>query len=179
MAMAMQRWSLGFAAAMIASLAVVAGCSKEEGKPNTPTASSRDGVLEVWKKGGLAPSPLSATTVAFGKDCQSGKVNGVDVLLCEYPSEADAKAAEDQGYTWVGDTTGISRAAGKVLIVAADRSKADQNGRTLNQLTKLLTPAGVGGAGGAGSGAGKAPAAGQPGQGQGPGQAPAAGHPSK
>lgn len=177
MAMAMQRWSLGLAAAMIASLAAAAGCSKEEGKPNTPTASSRDGVLEMWKKGGLAPSPLSATTVAFGKDCQSGKVNGVDVLLCEYPSEADAKAAEDQGYTWVGDTTGISRVAGKVLIVAADRSKADQNGRTLNQLTKLLTPAGAGGAGqGAGSGAGKAPAAGQ---GTGPGKAPAAGQPPK
>lgn len=173
MAMAMQRWSFGLAAAMIASLAVAAGCSKEEGKPNTPTASSRDGVLEMWKKGGLAPSPLSATTVAFGKDCQSGKVNGVDVLLCEYPSEADAKAAEDQGLTWVGDTTGISRAAGKVLIVAADRSKADQNGRTLNQLTKLLTPAG---AGGAGSGAGKPPAAGQ---GTGPGKAPAAGQPPK
>lgn len=169
----------GLTAAMIASLAA-AGCSKEEGKPNTPTASSRAGVVEAWKKGGLAPSPLGAATVAFGKDCQSGKVNGVDVLLCEYPSEADAKAAEDQGYTWVGDTTGISRAAGKVLIVAADRSKADQGGRTLNQLTKLLTPAGAQGAGqGAGSGAGKAPAAGQPGQGQGAGQAPAAGQPPK
>jgi hypothetical protein len=173
----MQRRILGLTAAMIASL-VAGGCSKEEGKPNTPTASSRDGVVETWKKGGLAPSPLGAATVAFGKDCQSGKVNGIDVLLCEYPSEADAKAAEEQGLAWVGDTTGISRAAGKVLIVAADRSKADPSGRTLNQLTKLLTPAGAQSAG-QGTGAGKAPAAGQPGGSPGSGQAPAGGQPPK
>jgi hypothetical protein len=116
------------------------GCSKEEGKPNAPAASSRDGVLESWRKGGLAPSAFTAATVAFGKDCQSGTVGGVDVLLCEYPSDAEAKAAEEQGYAWVGDTTGISRAAGKVLIVGADRRKADPSGKTINQLTKLLTP---------------------------------------
>jgi hypothetical protein len=131
----MQRWSFLIAAAL------ACGCSKDEGKSNAPAASSRDGVLEAWKQGGLAPSSFTAATVAFGKDCRSGTVNNVDVLLCEFPSDAEAKAAEEAGYAWVGDTTGISRAAGKVLITAADRRKVDPNGRTLNQLTKLLLPA--------------------------------------
>jgi hypothetical protein len=121
-------------------IALVLGCSKEEAKPGAPTASARNDVLEAWKKGGLAPSPFTAATVAFGKDCQSGTINSLDVLVCEYPSDAEAKAAEEQGYAWVGETTGISRAAGKVLIVAADRKKAEPSGRTINQLTKLLTP---------------------------------------
>jgi len=129
------RWLL-----VIAALAALSACSKDESKPGGPTAGARNDVLEAWKKGGLAPSAFTAATVPVGKDCQSGTVNNVDVLLCEFPSDADAKAAEDAGLGWVGDTTGISRAAGKILIVAADRKKADPSGKTLNQLTKLLMP---------------------------------------
>lgn len=123
-------------------IALAAGCGKDEGK-NTPQASSRDAVLEAWRKGGLAPSAFTAAKLDFAKDCQSGTVNGVDVILCEFPSDAEAKAAEDQGLAWVGETTGIARAAGKILIAAADRRKSDPSGRTLNQLTKLLTPSGA------------------------------------
>jgi len=121
-------------------IAALVGCSKDEGKPGAPTAGARDEVIEAWKQGGLAPSAFAAATVPVGKDCKSGTVNNVDVLLCEFPSETEAKAAEDQGLAWVGETTGISRAAGKILIVAADRRKADPSGKTINQLTKLLIP---------------------------------------
>jgi hypothetical protein len=139
------------------AVALFAGCGKEGGK-NTPQASSRDAVLESWRKGGLAPSAFTAAKVDFAKDCQSGTVNGVDVLLCEFPSDAEARTAEDQGLAWVGETTGIARAAGKILIAAADRRKADPSGRTLNQLTKLLTPSGAPAAAPA-PGAGPAPSA--------------------
>jgi hypothetical protein len=125
----MMRWML--------LIALVLGCGKDDGKSG---AGSRDAVIETWKKGGLTPSPFVAATVAFGKDCQSGTVNGVYVLVCQYATDEEAKAAEEQALAWVGDTTGIARAAGKVLVAAADRSKADPSGRTLNQLTKLLTP---------------------------------------
>jgi hypothetical protein len=122
------------------AFAALLGCSKDDGKSAAPTAGARNDVLEAWKKGGLAPSAFAAATGAVGKDCQSGTVGGVDVLVCEFPSEAEAKTAEDAGLAWVGEATGISRAAGKVLIVAADRKKADPSGKTLNQLTKLLAP---------------------------------------
>jgi hypothetical protein len=125
---------------LVIAIATLFGCSKDEGKSAGPTASARNDVIDAWKKGGLTPSAFTAATVPVGKDCQSGTIGGIDVLLCEFPSDAEAKAAEDAGYAWVGETTGISTAAGKVLIVAADRKKADPSGKTLNQLTKLLMP---------------------------------------
>jgi hypothetical protein len=80
---------------------------------------------------------MTAASVTFGTDCQSGTVGGVDVLLCVYPTPAEAKAAEDAGLGWVGAATGFSQAKGTVLIATADRRKTDPSGRTINQLSKL------------------------------------------
>jgi hypothetical protein len=110
---------------------VLVACSKKTGP------SSRDGVIAAWKKGGLAPSAFAAAKTDVGKDCASGTVNKLDVLVCVYPSASDAKAAEDAGLKWVGDTTGASRAQGATLIVVADRHKADPSGRTINQIVTL------------------------------------------
>ena len=100
-------------------------------------ANSRDGVVAAWKKGGLSPSPLTAATVAVGKDCQTGTVGAIDVLLCVFPTAEEAKAAEPAGLTWVADTTGSVQSSGSVLIAIADRRKSDPSGRTINQLMKL------------------------------------------
>jgi hypothetical protein len=110
---------------------VLAACSKKSGP------SSRDGVIEAWKKGGLQPGAFTTAKTDVGKDCASGTVNKLDVMVCVYPSEKDAKAAEDAGLKWVGDTTGASRAQGETLIVVADRHKADPSGRTINQIVTL------------------------------------------
>ena len=108
-----------------------AACSKSKG------ASSKDGVVEAWKKGGLQPSALTTATTDVGKDCATGTVNKLDVLVCTFPSAKEAKAAEDAGLKWVGDTTGASRAQGEMLIVVADRHKADPNGKVINQVVTL------------------------------------------
>ena len=100
-------------------------------------ASSRDGVIAAWKKGGLEPSELKAAKTDVGKDCAQGTVNKLDVLVCTFPNEADAKAAEDAGLKWVGDTTGASKALNEMLIVVADRKKADPNGKVINQVITL------------------------------------------
>jgi hypothetical protein len=110
---------------------VIAGCHKKSG----PT--SRDGVIDAWKKGGLQPSAFTDAKTDIGKDCASGTVNKLDVVLCTFGSDKDAKAAEDAGLKWVGDTTGASRAQGDVLIVVADRKKADPNGKVINQIVTL------------------------------------------
>jgi hypothetical protein len=109
-----------------------AACSKGKSGP-----SSKDGVIAAWKKGGLEPSAFTAAKTDVGKDCATGTVNKVDVLLCTFGSEKEAKEAEDKGLQWVGDTTGASQAQGAVLIVAADRKKADPSGKTINQLLTL------------------------------------------
>jgi len=124
---------------------VLAACSKSDGGgagSNSPFGSAsaagpRDAVLDAWKKGGLTPSPLTPAQVAVGKDCQSGTVGAVDVLLCVYASPSEAKQAEEAGLGWVGDATGAAQAAGPVLVVVADRRKSDPSGRTINQMMKL------------------------------------------
>ena len=102
-----------------------------------PPATSRDALIAAWKKGGLQPSALAPVQVAFGKDCESGTVGAVDVLVCSYASEAEAKAAADAAYGWVGEATGAVKASGPLLIAAVDRGKSDPSGRTINQLIKL------------------------------------------
>lgn len=109
--------------------AALIACSKE----GADQRSSRDAVIAAWKQAGLEPSAFTqATTV--GNDCASGTVNRLEVLVCTFATEQEAKAAEDKGLAWVGDATGASRARGTMLIAVADRRKADPSGRTINQL---------------------------------------------
>lgn len=130
-------WRHGLAAAL-----AIAACSKADdksagGSGGAAGATPRDAVVEAWRAGKLAPSEMTPATVAFGKDCQAGSVNGVDALVCNFGSPAEAKAAEQPGLGWIGSATGASQAHGSALIVVADRKKADVNGKTINQLLKL------------------------------------------
>lgn len=108
-----------------------AACSKGGG------ATSRDGVVEAWKKGGLQPSELKAAKTDVGTDCAGGTVSKLDVLVCTFKSAKEAKDAEDKGLAWVGDNTGASRAQGELLIVVADRKKVDPHGKVISQVVTL------------------------------------------
>jgi len=123
----MRRWALVLLAA--------SACGKGGG--GASGGGARDAVIDAWKKGGLEPSPFTAAQTPVGKDCTSGTVNKVDVLICTFPSADEAKKAQDAGYAWVGDTTGAVQVKGSLVIAVADRRKADPSGRTINQLIKL------------------------------------------
>lgn len=110
----------------------IAACSKDKAGP-----TSRDDVVAAWKKGGLEPSALTAAKSDVGTDCAGGTVSKLDVLVCTFKSEKEAKDAEDKGLAWVGDNTGASRAEGELLIVVADRKKADPQGKVIHQLITL------------------------------------------
>ena len=103
------------------------GCTKD-------ASSARDGVIAAWQEAGLSPSTFAAATTRVGTDCAAGTVAKLDVLVCAFGSEQDAKAAEGGGLAWIGDATGVARARGSTLTVVADRRNADPNGRTINQL---------------------------------------------
>ena len=120
---------------VLALALVLAGCTK--GGDATKPTGPRDAVIAAWQADKLTPSAMAPATVAFGKDCQSGTVENLDVLVCSFASPADAKAAQDPGLGWIGSVTGASQAHGSALIVIADRKKADPNGRTINRLMKL------------------------------------------
>jgi hypothetical protein len=119
--------------ALLVPALALAACSKGGDKPAGP----RDAVIAAWKADKLTPPALAPATVAFGKDCQSGAVESLDVLVCSFASPAEAKAAEEPGLAWIGSATGASQAHGSALIVVADRKKADPNGRMINRLMKL------------------------------------------
>ena len=121
---------------VIAAVALAA-CSKSG---SDKSATPRDKVLEAWKAGKIEPTAMAAAQVAVGKDCQSGRVEAIDVLICNFASPAEAKAAEDAGLAWVGQATGASQARGPALVVVADRKKSDPNGRLINSLLKLAPP---------------------------------------
>ena len=113
--------------ATLASLGLVA-CSKS-GEPDKAAAAAppRDAVVAAWKDAKLTPSALTPATVTFGKDCQGGTVEGVDVLLCNFASAAEAKAAEDArprldrpGHRRVA---GPRRGAGRARRSPQDRSE--------------------------------------------------------
>jgi hypothetical protein len=120
---------------MLLSAIALTACGK--GGDAAKAGGPREAVLEAWKADQLTPSPLTPATVAFAKDCQSGTVENLDVLLCSFASPAEAKAAEDPGLAWIASATGASQAHGAALIVLADRKKADPNGRMINRLMKL------------------------------------------
>jgi hypothetical protein len=122
---------------------LLAGCDKPSeatgaaGRAAGSVVDPADPVIDAWKTAKLVASALTPATVAFGKDCRSGTIEGLELLLCRYPTPAEAKAAEDKGYGWVGQATGASQAHGAALIVLADRRKVDPSGRTINRLMKL------------------------------------------
>ena len=122
----MRRW-------ILIAIVCACACSKDKGG----AAGGRDNLIDAWKKGGLNPSAFTAATTPVGKDCQSGTVNNVDVLICTFANGDDAKQAADAGLQWVGDTTGAAQAKGNLVIAVADRRKADLTGRTINQMFKL------------------------------------------
>ena len=115
---------------LLIAVACVA-CSKGGG------ATSRDGVVQAWKKGGLEPGALTAAKTDVGTDCASGTVSKLDVLVCTFKTAKEAKDAEDAGLKWVGDNTGASKAQGEILIVVADRKKVDPHGKVINQVITL------------------------------------------
>ena len=114
------------------------GGDKGDDKGAAPSGGGgRDAVLAAWKKGGLDASAFTPAP-GVGKDCASGTVNKVEVVICTFGSPAEAKQAVDAGLQWVADSpTGSSQAKGSVVIAVRDRAKADPSGRTINQIFKL------------------------------------------
>ena len=117
---------------LVAILLLAAACGGKK-------ADGVSGAVEAWKKAGLEASAFSKVEGGdLGGACQVGVVGGLDVTLCEYADASAAKASEEKGLAIVGDATGASLASGKLLLVVADRRKADPSGKKLNQLTQTF-----------------------------------------
>ncbi|HUJ58436.1 MAG TPA: hypothetical protein VLX92_08085 [Kofleriaceae bacterium] len=125
------RWAIAWVA--------IAACGKSGGGSGSGSSagSPRDALIAAWKANGLDASAFTAASTPVGKDCATGTVSKLDVLVCAFDSPDAAQKAADAGLQWVGDTTGGSQAHGTFVIAVADRHKVDPSGKTINQIFKL------------------------------------------
>lgn len=124
--------------AAVLALLVACGKSSSDAPGTDPSLGPKEAAVAAWQKDGMEVAPLAKAT--NGPDCATTVADKVDVLVCSYPSPDEAKRAADGMLKWVGDTTGSSQAVGSLVVAAADRHKADVNGRTINRLFKVLRP---------------------------------------
>ncbi|HYX93374.1 MAG TPA: hypothetical protein VE782_17560 [Myxococcaceae bacterium] len=96
-------------------------------------------VQDAWKKAGHQVSELKPVERKIaGGNCSSGTVAGFEATLCEFDNETQATQAQASGLEVVADNVGASIAAGKLLLVVADRRKTDPTGRKLNEIIKVF-----------------------------------------
>ena len=102
------------------------------------SSDPRAALVASWEAKGLKPTPLEpAAGSVVGSDCKTTHVNALEILLCSFKSAAEATAAQDAAYAWVGEATGAVKATTTLLVAVADRRKTDPSGKTINQLMKL------------------------------------------
>ncbi len=100
-------------------------------------------IVDAWKRAGMTPSelaPLDSADLAGGT-CQAGRVDGLHVIVCTYPTDDAALAARDAGLAVVGKATGAALPSGSRLLIVADRDNVDPSGRRIQKLTKTYLDA--------------------------------------
>ena len=99
------------------------------------------GELAAFKDGGHNVSAFNdADAGTLGaKKCQTGTIDQLSVLLCEYSSPDAAALAQPAADTWVGEaSTAVVLRRGNILFAAADRGGADTTGKTISALGKVF-----------------------------------------
>lgn len=97
--------------------------------------------LQVLKDAGRNVSAFTdADPSALGaKRCQSGTIDGVQAILCEYGGSDAATQALAAAQTWIADApTGLALQHEIVVLALADRSGADPSGKSLDAISKAF-----------------------------------------
>ena len=77
---------------------------------------------------------------SFGANkCQTGTVDRLSVLLCQYASGDSASGGQTAAEAWgAGTDTVVVLRRGNVLLAIADRDHADPEGKTISALSKVF-----------------------------------------
>ena len=107
---------------------------------------STDDVLESFRNVGLdVGGVVNAEADPWGADvCSSGKVSGVDVVICEFTSDTQlGKTEVDSVRDWssVNIDTGVVLRNQRTLLIIADRGGKDPHGRAIGKMVTAFKQA--------------------------------------
>ena len=128
------------------ALAVAVGGVACKRRPHVEGTVATETITKAWTAEGFdstAVVNVEAEPWSAGA-CYQGIVSGVDVLVCEYPTD-EALGRGEQQLNTVWDDESVTTAAlahttqpSRTILAVADRANADPNGRTLNRLIKIF-----------------------------------------
>jgi hypothetical protein len=109
----------------------VAGCGKK----------GVEAEVQAFKDAGRNVSAFTETDAAplNAKRCQTGAVDGVRTLLCEYGTTEAAVLGTQAVQGWLGDSpTGLSLRRDLVILALSDGGGADPSGKTMASLVQIF-----------------------------------------
>jgi hypothetical protein len=99
------------------------------------------GELQMFKDGGRTVSEFTDTDAGalHAKKCQTGTIDRVAALLCEYGSPDQASQGQAAAEGWFGETgTALVLRRELVLLALSDRGHVDPNGKVISAIAKLF-----------------------------------------
>jgi hypothetical protein len=99
------------------------------------------GELQLFKEGGRSVSEFSDLdpSALHAKKCQTGTIDNIAALLCEYDSPESATQGQTAAEEWFGETsTALVLRRERLLLALSDRSHIDANGKAMSTISKLF-----------------------------------------
>lgn len=121
----------GAKSAALASLLLLAACGK----------SGVAGELQAFTDNGHSVTSFNESDAgALGaKKCQTGTIDQMAALICEYSSPDAAALGQTSAEGWVGEASAaVVLRRGNMLFAAADRTGGDPTGKTISALGKVF-----------------------------------------
>lgn len=125
-------------ALLLLALAIAACSGKAQ-----PAAGGLEQANEAFNAAGLKLDPFVPTDAArfSATRCLSGRIEGVDAVLCEYGSAEASQLGKKAGETWIADAvTGAALLHDRTMLVLADRTRADPNGKAIHKISQAYLP---------------------------------------
>ena len=128
-------------AAVLLALALALGniaCSKKPSEGGVRL----DQIADAFSSAGLKADRFQAADASrfSAIRCLAGRVDDIDLMVCEYGSPGALALGKRAGERWVGSaTTAAVLGNGRMLLVVADRAHADPSGKTIHKITQAFT----------------------------------------
>ncbi|HWE27106.1 MAG TPA: hypothetical protein VHB97_03845 [Polyangia bacterium] len=126
------------ALATLTLVLLTSGCHKAKTDADAQLQKVSDAFAKAdLKTESFAPGDAAAF---HAEKCMTGKIEGVDSVVCEYGSLDALALGKKAGEAWAaGAPTAAVLGNGRVLLAVADRAHVDPNGKAIHKITHAFT----------------------------------------